>query len=108
MTTSYSIDIAKFFTFLIAKNNYLEPKDLGDGTYACVMPLIFTHAIIKGRIGDYDSYEDRWCYSNSESALKALNAWDGVGEPEGWHRHPLTGRRRSINDLGELVEEINF
>jgi hypothetical protein len=98
---------AAFFTHLISDNGYLSPKDLGDGTYACVMPLMFTHAIIRGRIGDLHSYEDRWCYKDRQSALKALEAWDGTGEPEGWHRHPMTGRRRETNELGLMEETIN-
>jgi hypothetical protein len=107
MSTQTNFDIAKFFTFLISENGYLSPKDLGDGTYACVMPLMFTHAIIRGRTGDLHSYEDRWCYKSAEDALGALGAWDGTGEPEGWHRHPMTGRRREINELGLMEETIN-
>lgn len=107
MPRQSNFDTALFFTILIRENGYLEPKDLGDGTYACVMPLMFTHAIIRGRMGDLQSYEDRWCYKSAEDALSALNAWDGAGEPDGWHRHPMTGRRRELNDAGMLEETIN-
>ncbi|MBO9428582.1 hypothetical protein [Sulfitobacter sp. R18_1] len=101
------LNIARFFTYLICDNGYLSPKEIGNGNYACIMPLMFTHAIIKGRIGNLNSYEDRWCYSSLEKAQEALDAWDGVGEPEGWHRHPMTGRRREVTEEGLLEETIN-
>jgi hypothetical protein len=53
---------------------------------------MFTQAIIT----DIDAwgYNDRWCYHSHLAAAQALEGWDGDGEPEGWHRHPKTGRRR--------------
>ncbi len=77
--------------------------------HSAIMPLLFTHAIILGRIGDMNSYMDRWCYHSLDKARKAHNAWNGTGEPEGWHRHPTTGRRREIDEetsriLGEYVD----
>ncbi len=60
-----------------------------DGT----VRLNFTHAILVGRIGNSVTYDDRWCYSTRAAAEEALEAWDGRGEPTGWHRHPATGRR---------------
>jgi len=31
--------------------------------------------------------------------------WDGEGEPDGWHRHPHSGRRRSNGDAAlEVIE----
>jgi hypothetical protein len=77
------------------ENHYSHPKLIGDGRYACVMPFLFTHAIITGRIGNRSTYEDRWCYATSAKAIAAIEAWDGTGEPVGWHRHPGTGRRRT-------------
>jgi hypothetical protein len=71
--------------------------------YVCIYPLIFTHAIIKGTIGNLHTFDDRWCYRSYKDALAALNKWDGTGEPEGWHRHPATGRRRK-----DGLEYINF
>ena len=43
-------------------------------------------------------YEDRWCYDEFAEAAGALEDWRAqgfAGEPEGWHRHPQTGRRRA-------------
>ena len=77
-------------------------RALGNGRYAAISPLLFTHAIIVGRIGDVVSYDDRWCSHTDEAALSTLEAWNGVSEPAGWHRQPLSGRRRKNGDL--LVE----
>jgi hypothetical protein len=41
----------------------------------------------------------RWCYHDEQSALEALEAWDGTNEPAGWHRHPATGRRFDENGV---------
>jgi hypothetical protein len=37
--------------------------------------------------------DEVWCYSNFSRAYLALQAWDGTGEPQGWHRHLPSGRR---------------
>ncbi len=71
----------------------LKPRPLGGGRYAALLRLNFTHAIVVGRIGNLVTYDDRWCYSTRAAAEEALEAWDGKGEPTGWHRHPATGRR---------------
>ena len=68
------------------------------GRYAAVRPLLFTHAIIAGRLDSEMSIENQWCFHTHEAARDALAAWDGSGEPEGWHRHPDTGRRRPGGD----------
>jgi hypothetical protein len=79
---------------IIKDNGYLNPKFFEDGRAAVLMPLLFTCAIVD----DLDScgYGDRWCYHTVEDAKKALAAWDGAEgtEPDGWHRHPASGRRR--------------
>lgn len=94
--TALREDLAHELGFMqwLLGNGYTDPKPLGNGRYACIRPLVFTHAIITGRIGDTSSYDDRWCYNGYEAAKAALDAWDGTGEPEGWHRHPGSGRRR--------------
>lgn len=37
---------------------------------------------------------DRWCYHDHDAAWRAVLGWNGKGDPEGWYRHPRTGRRR--------------
>jgi hypothetical protein len=87
---------AEFIKFLTEDCLYKDARIIGD-RYFAIYPLLFTHAIITGRVGDRFSYEDRWCYHTYAAAKIALDAWNGEGEPEGWHRHPDTGRRRDEN-----------
>ena len=98
-----------YIRFLVIECQYRDIHLIGSGRYAAIMPLLFTHAIIVGRIGDFAGYSDRWCFQSLEAARSALEAWDGSGEPEGWHRHPRTGRRRTYDEetsllLGEYVD----
>lgn len=94
-----------FLHWLKVENGYRDPKPLPNARYAAILPLAYTHAIIVGNIGDRTGYSDRWCYHNYRAAADALDAWDGTGEPEGWHRHPVSGRRRAEGDpLMEYVD----
>jgi hypothetical protein len=45
-------------------------------------------------------YDNVYNYANPELALEWMAKWDGteVHEPEGWFRHPATGRRRPDGD----------
>lgn len=72
-------------------------RRLRDGRIIDVSRMLFTWRI---SVGDSDCvyYEDVWCYETSERAFDAAAAWDGEGEPAGWHRHPPTGRRRPGGD----------
>lgn len=79
-------------------------KPIGDGLYAAIKPLLFHWTLIVGEVGDKASYVDRWCYATQDVADRALSNWDGVGEPQGWHRHPGSGRRRPH---GEASKEYN-
>jgi hypothetical protein len=82
------------FVQCLLENEYTDLKRL-DGNYVgALMRFLFTTAIIKIRINEYNFYEDRWCYKTVEDARTALAKWDGKGEPDGWHRHPTSGRRR--------------
>jgi hypothetical protein len=48
-----------------------------------------------GRLGE-GFYHDTWNYhpGHADAAWRGVLAWDGRGEPEGWTRHPVTGRVR--------------
>jgi hypothetical protein len=85
-----------FLQWLITECGYRDPKPIGDGRwYACIIPKMYTHAIATGEIGDEVGIHDTWCYHSYADAKFALDAWDGRGEPTGWHRHPPSGRRVS-------------
>jgi hypothetical protein len=92
------IDDVFFLDGLIKANGYRDARPISGGRYACIAPLAFTHAIIVGEMHNGEVYDDRWCYRSYEAAKAALDAWDGSGEPSGWHRHPLSGRRRPDGD----------
>lgn len=99
-------EIAPFAEFL---SGYRHVHELDDGTYVAIWPLMFTHAIIRGEIGNMVEIQDRWCYKTEEAAMAALAVWLVTGcrgEPEGWHRHPASGRRRPDGDSSrEYVAE---
>jgi len=84
-------------TFLqfLAEQGYTDIRPVRGMRWAGVKQFAFTHAIIVGQFGDCTGYDDRWCYHTAAEARAALDAWDGHGEPSGWHRHPGSGRRRT-------------
>lgn len=59
-------------------------------------------------------YESFYCFSSVDLTVKALDDYanaleanpDADVEPEGWHRHSSTGRRRTNGD--KTTEYINF
>lgn len=83
-----------------------EVKTIDDGLFAATKPLLFHWTLIVGEIGNKFNYLNRWCYATQEEAESALRKWDGNGEPEGWNRHPGTGRRRPDGDSNK--EYINY
>lgn len=70
------------------------------GRVVCVAPFLFTWAILADV--DQTGYAERWCFHTLQDATGALADWDGTGDPEGWHKHIPSGRRRDDhgNDLG--------
>ena len=75
-----------------------------NGRDACIANFIFTHAILAD-LTEW-GHGERWCYHSVWDAMEALAAWDGYGEPHGWHRHPETGRRREGGD--PATEEVRL
>lgn len=78
----------------LTENGYTDLKRLDAERWAGIFRFMFTYAIITGRFDDLNCYSDRWCYSGYDEAKAALLEWDGSGEPDGWHRHPTSGRRK--------------
>lgn len=83
------------FLYWLIQWGFRDPKPIGDGRWAAIQPMAYTHRLSVGRIGDRTSIEDGWCYHSYNQAKVALDAWDGQDEPVGWHRHPRTWRRVS-------------
>ena len=83
-------------------NGYRYYVTLPNGRDAALAPFIHTVAIIAD-LTEW-GYGDRWCYANATDALIGLAEWisrDGEGEPEGWLRHPESGRRRPDGDAAK-------
>lgn len=92
---------AKIMQEVVDELGFSNPKILSDGRIAALVTFMFTTAIITMTKQGYRvGYEDRWCFHTEAGARKALDAWDGTGEPQGWHRHPATGRR--IDEDGKM------
>lgn len=83
-------------------------KQLVDGRFAYVFRFMFTVAIlVTDERNIRYGYSDRWCYESMTDAIAALEEWDGTtAEPEGWHRHPDSGRRRPNGDAAK--EYVNL
>lgn len=81
---------------------YIHLRELPDGRLCGVMRLMFHWTLHVGI--DFVGYADRYCYETLSGALLALERWDGTGDPEGWHRHLKTGRRRDLKTGREWVQ----
>ncbi|WP_417546484.1 hypothetical protein [Marinobacter sp.] len=63
---------------------FIGAKRLPDGTYAGVLPLLFTYAICLG-VSYTDAYKKRFCYNDTSTCLheySQLASFDD--EPSGW------------------------
>lgn len=81
--------------FWVPELGIFRVKRVGDVNID-VLPLIFTAAIVTTPVTSDITYTDRWCYRSIPEALAEAQRWPAVpgSEPQGWHRHPGTGRRR--------------
>lgn len=80
---------------------YPHVETFGDGEYVGIKPLMFHWTMFKGHLDIEHGWEDHWCFVDEDLARKQLEEWrcrGFEGEPEGWHRHPKTGRRRVDGD----------
>lgn len=80
---------------------YEALRRLPDGRIIGVHRLLY-HYTLQVDI-DWCGYHERYCYATLDGAMKALREWDGAGDPEGWHRHPESGRRRDPETGREWV-----
>lgn len=101
-----TLELGRWY-FWTGNNSLVRRVD--DMRYVAVQQFMYTWGLIWGYTRDMYNYEDRWCYHDFNVALAAAHAWacDGLrGEPEGWHRHPTTGRRRTDGD--PATEYVNM
>jgi hypothetical protein len=88
------LEQAQYLTTMIGMGYYSVKPIRNQEYWVGLFDFLFTTAIIVGKMGDTLNIYDRWCYHSREDAQKALDNWNGIDEPEGWHRHPSSGRRR--------------
>jgi len=89
---------------------FIKRRKLDDGRWLFVMPYSYGQAHFGismapplERVG---VFADFWIFPNVDSALIALDQWDGIGEPNGWYRHHATARRRPNGDPAlEYIQE---
>lgn len=87
-------NIENYYRYM-AELGFDEIRRLPGGDWVGLYRYAFTVAIVKGVEMDTTTLYDRWCYRTRLEASAALAAWDGMtGEPDGWLRHPASGRCR--------------
>lgn len=88
-------------------------RRLPDGRVLYLMPLLTGNRLGISRDAETCTFEDVWDYPRDvdgcsfiDAGWRAALGWDGEGEPEGWYRHPQSGRRRPDGTPGsEHVRE---
>lgn len=83
----------------IIDNGYIGGAEMTDGTIVAVMPTVVGQGLLI--VGDRHSVAERYSYQTPEAAVFAMLDWranEWEGEPEGWHRHQPTNRRRTNGD----------
>lgn len=64
-----------------------------NGKTCGIYRFIFTAGLVVGI--DHAGYEYRFCYKNHNEAVKALEVWDGTGDPPGnWIKQKGLGGER--------------
>ncbi len=73
-----------------------EAREIPAQGVCCMQAFIFTHGLLTQVRFDGPTYDfaARYCYPSRADCLRALNTWDGRGDPpEGWVKEKLSGRR---------------
>lgn len=71
-------------------------RALPDGFEVVVYPMTYGKVrLCYGDQGPCGFILNAYCYESPSRAIEAAEVWDGSGDPlDGWHRNPMTGRRR--------------
>jgi hypothetical protein len=62
--TTYAVG---YLNWLEAECGYKAVRLLPDGRWAALSRMLYTTAIITGRVGDTVSFDDRWCYHTADA-----------------------------------------
>lgn len=102
-------DEPTFTMSVLDEHGLLTSRQLPDGRWLTVQPLLFGQAQIgitrdagttlgeALEVADFGAYDDVWHYATAADAIAAMDRWaflQGEGEPDGWTRHPSSGRKR--------------
>lgn len=75
----------------LAGMGFQSLREMPDGRIAGLQRMIFTVGLFVG-LSDV-LYDQRYCYEYHADALKALETWDGTGDPPGpWIKEKVTER----------------
>lgn len=80
---------------------YITVRDrlVADGYEILVAPMTFGKARLCYGLADSGTYDNAFCYEDPARAIEAAKVWNGQSDPlDGWHRNPVTGRRRPDGD----------
>jgi len=75
---------------------------LPDGRYCGIHRLLY-HWTMHVDLDEF-GYADKYCFATQALAVAALINWNGEGDPDGWHRHLKTGRRRNLETGEEWIQ----
>lgn len=83
---------------------YSSWRMLEDGTILAVGSMLFNNGRLFIDV-NHHGYDDCYCYDSVELAHQSMMSFDEHkdAEPEGWKRHPSTGRRREGGDKKKQV-----
>lgn len=76
-------------------NETVAYRDIGNGIYLCVDRWSATGGKLAiGLTRFFGSYFDVWIYHSIDEAIEVCMSYElSAVEPQGWYRHPATGRR---------------
>ncbi len=85
----------------------IAAKELGDGKFAAIVPMLVNERIIQFTLDEYSSYDRYWCYPiGFYGAETAFAQWtDPNSEPFGWIKSWDQRRRRYHNGITEQSDE---
>jgi hypothetical protein len=92
--------------------DYRAFRDLPDGRHLDVMPLTFGRARLAVSSDDgHTGIDDVYDYEDELTAIAAMSAWDGTGDPVGWsraagHDDRVMGFRRRSDPADANTEEV--
>lgn len=84
----------------------LEPRQLEDGEWVAIMPLMFTMSVCSG-VTETQGYKYRWCFADAEEAyqfLAEMKSFDDIPTK----RESLKGHRYLHKPLLEEKDALGF